>query len=62
MNINFAFDYGQYVKIKVFDLNCEGRVNRCISDGGPNYYSVCFALNGEIKHVEFYEDELEAIA
>ena len=59
--IQFRYAYGEYVIIKVFGLNCEGRVVRLISDAGENIYDVQYAINGELKRAEFYEDELEEI-
>ena len=54
----FKFQPLQYVHIK--SLDCTGRVNRCIFDGGlQTIYQVYFTMNGECKSNEFYEDEIE---
>lgn len=59
MNVQFKFDYCDFVTIKVFGLDCEGRVVRCINDAGDNIYDVQYAINGELRRAEFYEDEIE---
>lgn len=58
-DINFKFNHGEYVIVKAFNLNCEGRIIRCIYDGGMNIYSVAYALESRLHREEFYEDELE---
>lgn len=58
-NIQFKFDHGDHVIITIFGLNYEGRINRCIWDGGRQpIYSVNFASHGDCNNNEFYEDEL----
>ncbi len=52
------FSPQQYVRILALD--CKGRINRCIIDGGLQpIYQVTYAINGDIKFTEFLEDELE---
>jgi hypothetical protein len=54
----FKFHPQQYVWVT--DLECRGRINRCIYDGGLQHiYSVDYTTNAEPKQREFYEDELE---
>jgi len=54
----FRFKPQQHVRIP--SLECTGRVNRCIIDGGPQpIYVVHYINHGEGKCLEFYEDELE---
>ncbi len=57
--MSFKFKSQQHVTIPM--LECKGRVNRCIIDGGPQpIYSVLYVVNGDARCTEFYEDELEA--
>ncbi len=61
----FKFLPLQYVKITSHGLHLEGRVIRCIYEGGRsplNIYSVNFATNGELRTNEFFEDELKEIS
>ena len=61
MTVEFKFAPLQLVTVTAFNLNLEGRVNRCIHDGQltqPNMYRVEFACDGKIESREFYEDEL----
>lgn len=60
MQVDFKFRYGEYVTIKVFGLNCEGRIVRCIHDSDENIYDVQYAMESTLNRAEFYEDELEA--
>jgi len=57
---DFEFVPQEWVCVKL--LECKGRINRCIQDGGPQpLYQVLFITNGECKSAEFYEDELEKL-
>jgi len=59
-SVEFKFSPQDYVHISILD--CRGRVTRCLIEAGPmNIYSVDYAMNGELKRNEFYEDELEVI-
>ena len=58
-SVDFKFDYCDFVTINIFGLDCEGRVCRCVYDAGDKIYDVHYAINGELKRGEFYEDELE---
>jgi hypothetical protein len=60
MEIKFKFAPLQYIHVIAFDLNYEGRVIRCIFDGGAHIYSVQYAFEGKLETREFYEDELAA--
>lgn len=53
-----AFNIGDYVTIVMFDLNYRGRVAEIRLDGGPPYFKVCYARDGEICRDEFTADEL----
>lgn len=55
----FRYECGQYVTIKVFGLNCHGRVVRQIVDSDCTIYDVHYAINGELRRAEFFEDELD---
>lgn len=46
--------------IRVFGFDCEGRVVRQIIDSEDIIYDVQYAMNGELRRAEFYEDELES--
>lgn len=57
----FRFSPLQHVTIPM--LECKGRVSRCIYDGSLQFiYAVDYVVNGECKHHEFYEDELDVIS
>jgi hypothetical protein len=57
--VSFKFQPQQHVYIPL--LECNGRIRRCIIDGGPQpIYSVDYIMNGETKGAEFYEDEVRA--
>lgn len=54
----FDFDPQEFVRIR--PLDCVGRIDRCIVDGGPQpYYLLRFVIDGECRSAEFYEDELQ---
>lgn len=43
-------------------VECVGRINRCILDGGPQpIYQVNLVVHGDFKTIEFFEDELEEL-
>lgn len=54
----FKFEPQQRVWIK--PLDCAGRINRCIIDGGAQpFYTVDFYTDATPRQHEFYEDELK---
>jgi len=61
MVIDFHFQPEQKVKIVAFNLNYNGRVQRCIFDGGLHeIYLVEYVDDkGDIQVREFLSDELE---
>lgn len=56
--VTFKYKPLDSVCITAYELRCRGRVMCCIHDRGGEKYEVEYALNGEIKRREFYEDEL----
>lgn len=57
--IMISFAIGDYVTVRLFDLDYPGRVSEIRLDGGPPYYKVVYARDGEICRDEFQADELE---
>lgn len=56
------FRYGPFQKVFLDLLECEGRIVRCIWDGGPQaIYFVHYIINGELKSAEFYDDEISVV-
>lgn len=63
LQVSFRFSPNEMVKIIVGGLNCEGRVIRCIkTDGEMNVYDCDYYMNSEIKHRQFYEDEIAGVS
>lgn len=56
--MGFKYQPLTYVRVTLFGLDYQGRVIRCIFDGGQAMYDVDFAINGELRRREFYEDEI----
>lgn len=57
----FKFQPHQSVKVKAYSLHYSARILRCIWDGRSHVYQCDYAVDGEIRSREFFEDELEAI-
>lgn len=57
MRIDFKFEIGD--KVKIIDASCRGRVlSLWVTDHGKKY-EVRFIINGNVKEVFFFEDEIE---
>ena len=62
MNVEFKFSPKQKVKILAYGLDCNGRIQRCyVNCSGHIFYDVEYALDGDIKGRDFFEDDLEAL-
>lgn len=62
MNVEFKFPPKQKVKILAYGLDCNGRIQRCyVNCSGHIFYDVEYALDGDIKGRDFFEDDLEAL-
>jgi hypothetical protein len=56
----FQLKFQPQQRVRILMFECPGRIARCILDGGPQpIYAVDYAMNGEHKRAEFYEDEIE---
>lgn len=57
--VEFKFEPLEYVTIRLYGLNYEARVVRCIHSGRlQNIYDCDYAADGKLEHRGFYEDEL----
>lgn len=62
MQVEFKFNFCDYIKITLHGVNYNGRINRCIYDGGKNIYLVVYCDDkGDFQSREFYEDELVGV-
>ena len=60
MIVSFKYEPKQHVTVNAFGLNCAGRVIRCLfSVQSGKLYDVEYAINGEIKTGQFWEDDLQ---
>lgn len=62
MKVEFKFSPKQRVMINAYGLKCEGRIHRCyINCSNHIFYDVEYALDGDIKGWNFFEDDMEPI-
>lgn len=60
MIIEFRYEPMQHVTIKAYGLDCAGRIIRLVySAQSGKLYDVEYAINGDIKTGQFWEDDLQ---